>query len=238
MQGHTFTALCAAVALLGLPLAGAAAQSADSQSTGSRPDTSQAASGQSPGKASVETIIGDWPKVSRKAADAMIKKYGEPDEATRSMLIWHDSGPWKRTIVYNEEIDHNFPMPHKDVLEQFIAYNVPSDKFDDLAEYDGSVIAERTKGELSARCDKEGANFLAINLANDIVNGDKNVQEARQAYADAIKASMDGNPPDTMKGFTFEVNRDYAGDPGETVIEGAATGAGGGSAGASDEKSE
>ncbi|MGH8284417.1 MAG: hypothetical protein ACRETT_01460 [Steroidobacteraceae bacterium] len=37
-------------------------------------------------------------------------------------------------------------MPHKDVLEQVIDYKVPPDKFDDLARYDGSVIAERTKG--------------------------------------------------------------------------------------------
>jgi hypothetical protein len=33
------------------------------------------------------------------------------------------------------------------------------------------VIVERTKGELSARCEGEEANFLAINLAHQIVTG-------------------------------------------------------------------
>ncbi|MEX2153654.1 MAG: hypothetical protein WD825_09970 [Gemmatimonadaceae bacterium] len=56
---------------------------------------------------------------------------------------------------------HSFPKPHTDLLEQFIDYRVPVDKYDELAAYDGSVIVERTKGEISARCDKEAMNFLA-----------------------------------------------------------------------------
>ncbi|HEV7285020.1 MAG TPA: hypothetical protein VGN75_09185, partial [Kaistia sp.] len=124
-----------------------------------------------------------------------------------------------RTIVYGEEIDHDFPMPHKDVLEQVIPYDVPADMFDDLAEYDGSVIAERTKGTLAARCDKEAANFLAVNLANDIVKGEKSIEEARQAYADAMKAVMAGDPPEITQAFTFEVNRGFAGNPGETIMD-------------------
>lgn len=149
-------------------------------------------------------IIRDWPDTSKKAAKAMMEKYGQPDESTETMLIWHNNGPWVRTIVYGHEIDHDFPMPHKDVLEQFVHYDVPPDLFDDLAHYDGSVIAERTKGELSARCDKEAANFLALNLAHDVVEGEKSVDEARQAYADAMKQMMAGNPPETTKRLTFE----------------------------------
>jgi len=53
----------------------------------------------------------------------------------------------------HEEIPHDFPKPHMDMLLQSIDYPVPPDKFDELAAYDGSVIAERTKGELAARCD-------------------------------------------------------------------------------------
>jgi hypothetical protein len=103
------------------------------------------------------------------------------------MLLWHKNGPWKRTIVNKEEVDHDFPMPHKDVMEQFVNYKVPPEKFDELAKYDGSVIVERTKGELSARCDKEEANFLALNLANDIIQGKKSVDEAREFYGESIK---------------------------------------------------
>jgi hypothetical protein len=139
------------------------------------------------------SIVKSWPMEAKKAAEMMIQKYGAPAEATSMRLVWHDNGPWKRTIVTKEETDHAFPMPHKDVLEQVIDYRVPPDKADDLAKYDGSVIVERTKGELSARCDKEEANFLALNLANDIVMGKKDVDEAREEYAKSVKALMSGN---------------------------------------------
>ncbi len=47
------------------------------------------------------------------------------------------------------------------------------DKYEDLAMFDGSVIVERTKDEISARCDKEEMNLLALNLANDVAAGKK-----------------------------------------------------------------
>ncbi len=169
-----------------------------------------------PGQA--KQIIQNWPDTSKQAAEAMIQKYGGPGEVTPTMLIWENSGPWMRTIVYKQEIDHDFPMPHKDVLEQFIPYKVPVELFDDLAAYDGSVIVERTKGEISARCDKEAANFLAINLAHDIVTGKKTVDQARQAYADTMKMVMEGKSPEITQKFTFDVNRDYKGDPGKAIM--------------------
>lgn len=43
--------------------------------------------------------------------------------------------------------------------------------------------------------------------------------KARQAYADAMEAVMAGNPPENTQGFTFEVPRDYTGDPGETIVD-------------------
>ena len=49
-------------------------------------------------------------------------------------------------------------------------------------------FVERTKGELSARCDKEGANFLALNLAHDIVTGKQTVEGARKMYGEQIMA--------------------------------------------------
>ena len=55
-------------------------------------------------------------------------------------------------MLSRDEVPHAFPAPHTDFLEQFIDYRVPVEMFSKLAEYDGSVIAERTKGELSARC--------------------------------------------------------------------------------------
>ena len=35
------------------------------------------------------------------------------------------------------------------------------------------MSVHRTDGEISAKCDFEGANFLALNFANDIITGKK-----------------------------------------------------------------
>ncbi len=141
-----------------------------------------------------KTKISAWPEASRKAADMMSAKHGPPTEVTDSYLIWGKTGPWKRTIISKEETPHEFPGPHTDVMEQFIDYKVPIDAFSKLAEYDGSVIAERTKGELSARCDMEGANFLALNLADEIINRKISVDEARSKYTEQIMLMKQGKP--------------------------------------------
>jgi hypothetical protein len=52
----------------------------------------------------------------------MIGKYGQPQGAMADMLVWNNSGAWKRTIVYRDTVAHSFPTPHPDLLEQFIDY--------------------------------------------------------------------------------------------------------------------
>jgi hypothetical protein len=123
--------------------------------------------------------IEGWPEESREAARLFIDQYGEPDEATESQLTWHNPGPWKRIVASKAFHHHNFPAPHIDSVESVIDYQVPVIKFTELAEFDGSVVVERTAGEVSARCHDEQANFLALNLMHDIVTGTKSVQEAR-----------------------------------------------------------
>jgi hypothetical protein len=150
-------------------------------------------------------MIQDWPDTAKKSAEAMLDKYGEPDEHTKSMLIWENTGPFTHTIVYKEEIQHDFPMPHKDVLEQIVHYDVPVDKYDELAEFDGSVIVERTRGTMAARCDKEAANILALNLANDVIKGNKTVDEARQFYGDAMMKMLQGEKVEYLKQLTFDL---------------------------------
>jgi hypothetical protein len=71
---------------------------------------------------------------------------------------------------------------HIDSVESTIDYHVPTQKCSALGEFDGSVV-ERTVGEVSARCHDEQANFLALNLMNDIVTGAKTVEDARRYYA-------------------------------------------------------
>ncbi len=161
----------------------------------------------------MQSMMASWPASARMAAADMMKKYGPPQEVTATMLKWRNNGPWKTTIISNYETPHRFPMPHPDVMEQTIDYRVPAAMFDDLAAYDGSVTADRTQGHLAARCDKEGANFLAINLAHDVVTRRKGVSAARAYYSRAISTFMKtGRMDPYMQRLQFTPPRGRTGD--------------------------
>lgn len=161
----------------------------------------------------MRSMMANWPESARMAAADMMKKYGAPQEMTATMIKWHNNGPWKYTMISNYETPHDFPMQHPDVMEQGIDYRVPAGMFDDLAAYDGSVTADRTQGMIAARCDKEGANFLALNLAHDIVTKRKNVKSARTYYAKAIAAfKKSGTMDPYMQKLQFTLPRSGTAD--------------------------
>jgi hypothetical protein len=152
-----------------------------------------------------------WPDESKEAAQLVIDTYGEPHETTESQLVWHNVGTWKRVIASRQFWSHDFPAPHIDSVETVIDYRVPVEYFTDVGRFDGSVIVERTAGEVSARCHDEQANNLALNLMHDIVTGRRDVTEARDYYAkefldarrrrptpymDRLRVPTDGNAPD------------------------------------------
>lgn len=170
-----------------------------------------------PHQASMDTIR-NWPEESREAALLVIDQYGEADEITDSYLVWHGPGPWKRIVASKAFFDHNFPTPHIDSVESVIDYRVPPEKFSDLAAFDGSVIVERTAGEVSARCHDEQANLLALNLMHDIVTGTKSVQEAREYYAKEFADYRRKKPTPYMEKLHFTPDDRSAADPDERVL--------------------
>jgi hypothetical protein len=166
----------------------------------------------------VESIINDWSAMSKNQANQTIKQYGPPNEATQSRLIWYNNGPWKRTIVYRDEIPHDFPQAHTDVIENYINYSVPPEMFSELAKFDGSVIVERTRGEVSSRCDMEAANILALNLMNDIVTGKLSVEEARDKYCEVFSAFMMNRPAPYAEKLQFEISKEEKYDTDVVMI--------------------
>jgi hypothetical protein len=81
-------------------------------------------------------VVESWPQESRETAQLVIDQYGEPHEATDSLLTWHRVGPWKRLVASREFYSHEFPAPHIDSVESFVDYRVPPEKFTPLAEFD------------------------------------------------------------------------------------------------------
>jgi hypothetical protein len=163
-------------------------------------------------------IIQNWPEESREATQLVIDKYGEPNEATDTLLVWHNPGPWKRIVASKAFYQHNFPVPHADCVESFIDYRVPVDKFTAIAQFDGSVMTERTSGEVSARCHDEEANFLALNLMHDIVTGVKSVQEARDYYGKEVLDYRRKKPTPYMAGLRFTPDARNAADPDTRIL--------------------
>src|SRR5215212_4815977 len=164
-------------------------------------------------------LIKGWPEESREAAQLVIDTYGEPHEATESMLTLHEVGPWKRVLASKVFFSNQFPAPHIDSVESVIDYRVPPEHFSALAQFVGRVIVERTAGEVSARCHDEQANFLALNLMHAIVTGARDAADAREYYAKEFLDYRRGKPTPYMDGLRFAtaVEVGDAADPDQRV---------------------
>lgn len=169
---------------------------------------------------SVEDVIENWHEKPKESAKRLLDYYGEPDEYSENQIIWYNTNDgWKRTVLRNEEIPHEFPAHHVDYLEQFIDYRVPIEKHNELALFDGSITVERTKGEMSARCGGTSMNFVAINLAHDIITDNKTVEEARDEYTDLYKKFQEGEKDPYIEAFQFDLLREGTADPDVSTIE-------------------
>jgi hypothetical protein len=151
----------------------------------------------------ISPSIADWPEDAQEAAQLVVDKYGEPDEITDTQVTWHRPGPWKRIVASRAVSQHDFPAPHYDSVESVIDYRYPPDKATEVCLFDGSVVINRTKGEVSARCHDEEANCLALNLMHDIATGAKNVEQARSYYAKEFADYRRNKPTPYMQGLRF-----------------------------------
>lgn len=160
-----------------------------------------------------DSVSASWGKTSRRAAEAMFQKYGQPDEVSEGELVWHNTGEFQKTIVYKEELRHNFPAPHADVIEQFVEFRFPVGKYDELARFDGSVHADRTAGLLSARGATEADNFAALNLARDIAVGRRSAASARAALVRIHRLAASGKTSPYTQGLLFKARSHDQADP-------------------------
>ena len=172
-------------------------------------------------RAEVETIIENWPAAQKNVGRQMIEKYGPPNEATLSKLFWYGNGPWKRTELSRDVVTHNWPTVHSDFLTQVIDYRVPPEMFHLIAMFDGSILCDRTRGEVSARCDSESANVLGMNMVHEIVRGKRTVEDARNTAVESTVAYNLGRSAPYAERLLFEVPQGGTEDLDESMISGA-----------------
>lgn len=161
----------------------------------------------------ITATTANWMPEPRALATTLMAKYGPPQELTLTSMTWYGNGPWKRTVLRNELVRNNFPTPHNDMLYQTINYRVPVDRMDDLAALTGSLVVDRTRGELTSGADTEAHNILAINLANEVATGKLSAEEARRFYARAPQ-----DHPDYLRAFVFTLPQGNTADAGKEAI--------------------
>ena len=169
----------------------------------------------------VERIINGWPEAPKNIAHQMLEKYGPPNEATPTKLFWYRNGPWKRTELKSDVVVHHWPTVHTDFLTQFIDYKVPPQKAGLVQAFDGSILVDRTAGEVGARCDSEAANVLGLNMVHEIVTGKRTVEEARETSEQNTVAYNLGREAPYAERLLFEVPQGGTSDPDESRITGA-----------------
>jgi hypothetical protein len=171
--------------------------------------------------AEAQQIIDAWPDPQKNVARQILRYYGPPNEATPSRLFWHGNRPWKKTEITSNSVVHNWPAPHTDFLTQTIDYRVPVEMISAIAQWDGSVVVDRTRGEVSARCDSEAANILAMNMVHEIVTGKRTVEQARETSEQNTVAYTLSREAPYAERLLFDVPTGGTEDLDESRISGA-----------------
>ncbi|MFI5363542.1 MAG: hypothetical protein ACHQ49_16365 [Elusimicrobiota bacterium] len=193
-RGRIFRACAAALGIGGFCVLQAAP--ASSGAAASR-------AGAEAGRRTAESVIRDWPELSRAAARALLAKYGEPARFDGDRLVWNNNGPWKRTTVRRAAPRAAAGFGDEDVLEQSISYAVPADKIAALKSFDRRIRFDRKAGELSSTSDSESRNYLLLNIADEIAIGTRSAAQARDFYRRTIALSESGKSSAYMAGFLF-----------------------------------
>jgi len=167
-------------------------------------------------------LTDQWPGAQKKVAQQMLTRYGPPNEATPTRLTWYRNEHWKRTEITSDAVVHNWPTVHTDFLTQTIDYRVPLPLISAVAEFDGSLTVDRTRGEVSARCDSEAANVLGLNMMHEIATGKRDVASARRTSEQNTVAYSLGRSAPYAERLLFELPQGGTEDMDESSISQAA----------------
>jgi hypothetical protein len=198
--------------LLRLPALGLAAVLASAAGLSAAP-RAESPAGEEAGSRMAETAIKDWPAKLKTEARLLIERYGEPTSCDERRLTWTDNGPWSRTVLHRDGITPTLLGRKKDHLEQTIRREIPADKVAELTEFDKRIEVDRAAGEMTSWSDSERMNFLALNLADDIINGQRNAADARAFSLRVRMLERSGKSSPYLEGLLFTLEGKKASPP-------------------------
>jgi len=162
----------------------------------------QAPRKESPAISRALEVIADWPDDSRDLAGAIIDEYGAPDKTSSSRLVWTARPPWKNMTVFRRASDGGRAA----LLLRTVAYVVPVQRWRALEAFGHGVEYDPLKGELSARSTGEAANFLALNLADEVVRGHLSAADASALYDKTLSLMLSGKSSSYTARLRFRPN--------------------------------
>lgn len=146
----------------------------------------------------VNQAISDWPTFSRVTAELAVSRYGLPEIVTPEALTWNAAGPWMKTVIYRTGRQHAYPQKHEDIIRQSMVFEVSAAKAAALAKMDMGLSVEGNPTVISVLSDSEESNMLAMNLAHEVVGGQRTPADARAFFRKTIELSAQGkNSPYT-----------------------------------------
>ncbi len=158
-----------------------------------------------------EAIIRNWPKELQALARVLIERYGKPGLSTAKELVWFNNSPWRKTVLHREGFTYSALGKDGDHLEQTITYKVPKNKIADLQSFDKRIEVNQDTDDLTSHADSEPMNYLALNLVDDIVKGQRSVLAARGFYQKVKVFEKMGKSSPYLNGFIFTMGNEKVG---------------------------
>lgn len=98
----------------------------------------------------------------------LLKRYGRPDSATRKTRTWKNILGVSRVTVKDESILHKSPARHHDYVYSTAKIRVTPKVQRRLVNSSGSIIVDRLKGEVTARCHSVTKNAVTLSFVKDL----------------------------------------------------------------------
>jgi hypothetical protein len=150
-----------------------------------------------------QSVIALWPDKTRIAAQALIEKYGAPDDLWNNWMEWSPRGPILAVEIFRDAVPVDDPIPHEDFIVSKVGYKVPANRVGALARFSPEIVVDQIRGWVAVHGESEQYNTLALNLAQEIIADKRDVASARSFMNKTLKEATAGKSSPYTDGLMF-----------------------------------